>query len=149
MWLLLHQERYRIKGAAKSSSKIKRRQYAEGKSLHGSLESVFHEAVRMKPRICWIFLDIGDFSAPDISSDNSRLGMEPSQQRYVLQSTKLERVVDSKTHLIQNLEFAVLRFGLASIQEFLTMPPFIPFWNDNIRSVSYVCMLATIWHLIS
>lgn len=84
------------------------------------------------------------FSAPDISSDNSRLGMEPSQERDVFQSTKLERVVDYKTHLIQNLEFAVLRFGLALIQDFLTIPPFIPFWDDNIHSVSYACMLATI-----
>ncbi|KAL6033305.1 hypothetical protein STEG23_014953, partial [Scotinomys teguina] len=54
-------------------------------------------------------------------------GVEPAQERSVLQSTKLKEIGDLKSIStldmeMQNLQFAQLAFGLALVQYFLTLP---------------------------
>lgn len=69
----------------------------------------------------------------DGSQEELVTGLEPPREKSVLQSTKLERVVDLKSDLtsdleMQDLEFSLLGFSLDLDHYFLTMAPFTYFF---------------------
>ena len=83
-------------------------------SLQEGSESPLHEAVKVKPGLCWRPQDVRDAK----KKLQTECGTSP-RERSVLQSTKLEGVGDMKSPLTSDIEMQNLvcpaSFGLALV----------------------------------
>ena len=87
-------------------------------SLNKSLEKPLQEAVKLKPELSWRCWRCQSHGI--CAKESCYKGVEPAQEREVLQSTKLKGVGDLKNALtsdmeMQSLEFAQLVFSLALV----------------------------------
>lgn len=62
--------------------------FVAGQSLHGEVQKLLYEAVKVKPELCWRPQDVEVAKVMDLYQGELQHSMEPVPQRDVLQPAK-------------------------------------------------------------